>query len=95
MVEVCNKKCETSVQLIAKKKNTWRYAENLDLAETSKKRGYDSKDWAPWAQTFEQPGLLEGDPGHGKRAGTRWYLWSLTTQTILWFYDSRMYVVAI
>ena len=33
---------------------------------------------------FEQPGLLEGVPAHGRGVGT---LRCLPTQTILWFYD--------
>ena len=33
---------------------------------------------------FEQPGLVEGVPAHGKGVGSRWSLRSLPTQTILW-----------
>ena len=32
---------------------------------------------------FEQPGLVEGVPAHGRGVGTRWSLMSLPTQTIL------------
>ena len=35
-----------------------------------------------------QPGLLVGDPAHSRGVETRWSLWSFSTQTILWFYDS-------
>ena len=31
---------------------------------------------------------LEGVPAHGRKVGTRWYLRTLPTQPILWFYDS-------
>ena len=34
----------------------------------------------------EQPGLVEDVPAHGRGIGTRWFLRSLPTQTILWFY---------
>ena len=37
---------------------------------------------------FEQPGLMEGVPAHGRGVGSRWSLRSLPTQTILWFCDS-------
>ena len=41
---------------------------------------------------FEQPGLVEGVPAHGRGVGTRGSVRSLPTQTnlwfILWFYDS-------
>jgi len=36
---------------------------------------------------FEQAGVVEGVPAHGRGVGTRWSLRSLPTQTILWFYD--------
>jgi len=36
----------------------------------------------------EQPGLVEGVPAHGRGVGTRWSLRSLTTLTILWFYNA-------
>ena len=36
---------------------------------------------------FEQPGLVEGVPAHGRGVGTRWSIRSVPTQTILWFYD--------
>ena len=35
-----------------------------------------------------QPGLVVGDPAHGRRVETRWSLWSFSTQAILWFYDT-------
>ena len=35
-----------------------------------------------------QPGLVVGDPAHSRGVETRWSLWSFSTQTILWFYDS-------
>ena len=34
---------------------------------------------------FEQPGLVEGVPAHGRGVVTRWPVTSLPTQTILWF----------
>jgi len=34
---------------------------------------------------FEQPGLVEDVPAHGREVGTRWSLRSLPTQTILLF----------
>ena len=33
---------------------------------------------------FEQPGLVDGVPAHGRGVQTRWSLRSLPTQTILW-----------
>ena len=30
-----------------------------------------------------QPGLVVGDPAHSRRVGTRWSLWSFSTQAIL------------
>jgi len=36
--------------------------------------------------SFEQPGLVEGVPVHGRGGGIRWSVRSLPTQTILWFY---------
>ena len=49
---------------------------------------------------FEQPGLVEGVPAHGRGAGTRGSVRSFTTETILrfcdfmilWFYDSMKQV---
>jgi len=37
---------------------------------------------------FEQPGLVESVPAHGRGVGTRWPVRSLLTQTILWFCDT-------
>jgi len=42
---------------------------------------------------FEQPGLVEGVPAHGRGIGTRWSLRSVPTQTIFWFYDSMNLLV--
>ena len=39
------------------------------------------------AWDFEQPGLVEGVPAHGRGAGMRWAIRCLPTQTILWVYD--------
>jgi len=36
---------------------------------------------------FEQSGLPEGVPAHGRVVGT---IRSLPTQAILWFYDSKL-----
>ena len=36
---------------------------------------------------FEQPGIVEGVPAHGRGRGTRWSLRSLPTQIIVWFCD--------
>jgi len=41
---------------------------------------------------FEKPGLLESVPAHGRGGETRCSMWSLTTQTILWFYDSMTFI---
>ena len=38
----------------------------------------------------EHPGLVEDVPAHGRGFGTRWFLRSLPTQTILWFYPSLL-----
>jgi len=38
----------------------------------------------------EHPGLVEDVPTHGRGVGTRRSLRSLPTQTILWFYDSKI-----
>jgi len=37
-----------------------------------------------------QPGLVVGDPAHGKGVETWWSLWSFSTQAILWFCDSMI-----
>jgi len=34
-----------------------------------------------------QPGLVAGNPAHGRGVETRWTLRSFSTQAILWFYD--------
>jgi len=34
-----------------------------------------------------QPGLVVGNPVHGRGFETRWSLWSFSTQAILWFYE--------
>lgn len=33
--------------------------------------------------SFERPGLLKDVPANGRKAGTRLYLWSLQTKTIM------------
>jgi len=38
---------------------------------------------------FEQPGLMEGVPTHGRGVGMRLSIRSLPTQTIPWFYDEK------
>jgi len=47
------------------------------------------QDQAGWR--FEQPGLVEGVPAHGRWDGNQ-SLWSLPTQAILRFYDSLGFV---
>ena len=41
-------------------------------------------------RSFEQPGLVEGVPAHGRGVGTRWLIRPLPTQTILWLCNHRM-----
>jgi len=36
-----------------------------------------------------QPGLVVGNPAHSRGVETRWPLWSLSTQAVLWFQDSQ------
>ena len=41
-------------------------------------------------QGFDQPGLVEGVPAHGRGGGTGWSIRSLPAQTIIWFYDLQL-----
>ena len=40
----------------------------------------------------EQPGLGFGDPAHSRGVETGWALLSFSTQAILWFYDSMIWL---
>lgn len=39
-------------------------------------------------QGFEQTGLVGDVPAHGRDVESKWFLRSLTTQTIQWFHNS-------